>query len=154
MLVQEIMRTTVYTVRPDDTCEFAAQFMANKLIGSLIVVDDEDGVLGIVTETDMVRKLVAKGKDTNTLVREIMTQDIVVIGPEFTIEEAADVMIQNKIKKLPVVENDKMVGIITTTDIAHNEEKLIDVLATTFLKKKAGYMEDVPQGKAEDLPTN
>lgn len=153
MLVKEMMKTTVYTIRPDDTCELAAAFMAGKDIGALIVTDQEDGVLGIITERDISRKLVAKGKPTNTYVKDVMVQDIVVVSPEFTIEEAADVMIQNHVKKLPVIENDKMVGIITATDLIRHEEKLVDVLATAFLKKNP-LSDEAVEEKPKELQTN
>jgi CBS domain-containing protein len=96
---------------------------------------------GIVTERDMIRKMIAKGKNPpKTLVKTIMTKDVIMVGPETDIEDASEVMITKKIKKLPVLDNDSLIGIVTAMDIVAAQPKLMKQISELFLmpgKKKS-----------------
>ena len=114
----------IMTEAPLDTIEqglsvqYAANIMRERNRGSLIVLDSNKPV-GIITERDIVRRLVADARDPQEVkVKDIMSTPLITIGPEATIEAAAKVMYENKIRRLPVVENDNLVGIVTTTDFA------------------------------------
>ena len=131
MLVKEIMSTCLKTVRPSDTVKDAASEMNDSMIGCLIVISGTGKIEGIVTERDILTDVVAEGKDScSVTVGEIMSKDIVVISPDASLEDAADVMTANKIKKLPVVQGGKLVGIVTATDLVAYEKNLIEKVAT------------------------
>ena len=115
--VSEIMSSPVVTVTSDTTIAEAASILADEHVGSLVV--GEDIVGGIVTETDIVRA-VGEGLDLSaTTVAEIMADPVVTIRPHEAVRSAGERMGHNGVKKLPVTEDGKPVGIVTTTDLAH-----------------------------------
>lgn len=115
--VSEIMSSPVITVTQDTTIAEAAGVLADEHVGSLIV--GEDIIEGIITETDIVRA-VGDGLDLSaTTVAEIMSDPVVTIRPHEAVRTAGERMGHNAVKKLPVTENGKPVGIVTTTDLAH-----------------------------------
>ena len=127
MLVKEVMNKNVKTVRPEDTVKYAAQVMNKDRIGSLVVVSGSGEISGILTERDILIDVVATGKGAESVkVSEIMTANVTTIGPNATLEEAADVMTENRIKKLPVVDNGSLIGIVTATDLIAYEKDLIE----------------------------
>ncbi len=131
MIIKEVMIKDVKTIRPSSTVKEAAVMMNENRFGSLMVVSGTGKIEGIVTERDILMDVVAEGKDSATVkVKDIMTKDLVIISPEKTLEEAADVMTEKKIKKLPVVENGKLIGIVTATDLISYEKDLIEKIAT------------------------
>ncbi|MBU5557762.1 MAG: CBS domain-containing protein [Candidatus Aenigmatarchaeota archaeon] len=130
MLVMEAMNRDVKTIRPDATVKEAARIMNQNRIGSLVVVSGSGEVVGIVTERDILVDIVAEGKDSsNVQVEEIMSKKIIVVDPHQSLEEAADIMVKNHIKKLPVVEAGRLVGIITASDLIKYERALIERIA-------------------------
>jgi CBS domain-containing protein len=131
MMVKEIMSTCLKTVRPSDNVKDAACAMNESMIGCLIVISGTGKIEGIVTERDILTDVVAEGKDScSVTVEEIMSKDIVVVSPDASLEDAADIMTANKIKKLPVVHGGKLVGIVTATDLVAYEKNLIEKVAT------------------------
>lgn len=118
MLVQEIMTKRIQSIKPDKTVLEACEKFKTNNVGSLVVKDNEL-IVGIITERDIILKIVLKNKKPkNTLVREILTPNLKTIHALSTVEEAAEIMKTNNIKKLPVTYNNNLVGIITETDIA------------------------------------
>jgi CBS domain-containing protein len=116
MFVKEIMKKNIVTITSDSSVLEAAKNMAKYNIGSLVVVNDT--LEGIITERDILNKLVARDKDAKAVkVREIMTKNVITISPDKDIEEACEVMARYKIKRLPVILGDEVVGIITSTDV-------------------------------------
>jgi CBS domain-containing protein len=112
------MTKVVSTIEGDKTVLEAAKLMRLKKNSGLVVIDGEKTV-GIVTERDMVRKVLAEDRDPNKLmVYQIMTTELVTISPEISIESAATIMTEGKVRRLPVMKNDKLIGIITASDIA------------------------------------
>lgn len=108
---------TAISVNPDASVFDALKIMAEKNIGSLMVMDG-DKYLGLVTERDYSRKVVLKGKQSeSTKVSEIMTDDLPNVMPEDTVEHCMELMTANNIRYLPVFENDKLVGIISMSDV-------------------------------------
>ena len=115
--VEEIMSSPVATVTSDTTITEAAQVLRENSIGSLVVGDDI--IEGIITETDVVGA-VSEGLDLDsTAVEEIMTDPVVTVRPHEAVHVAGERMGHNAVKKLPVTEDGKPVGIVTTTDLAH-----------------------------------
>ncbi len=141
MKVKDIMTTDVKTVTPKSTIQQAAKIMASCSIGCLIVVDSKR-LVGIITERDIMREVVAKNKTpSKTKVQEAMTGEVVVIEPDAEIEDAANAMTEKKIKRLPVVYNNSLIGIVSSVDIVAAEPRMMEQIAQLFLfrskKKKA-----------------
>ena len=136
MIVKDIMNTEIQKVDAKVTVKEAAKQMTSKKVGCLMVVDDSR-LAGIVTEDDIITKVVAEGKAPQTAtVGDIMVRKVIHISPEKTLEEAAQIMTENRIKKLPVVESKKLVGIVTATDIVAAEPKMMDHLGELLLFAK------------------
>jgi CBS domain-containing protein len=115
------MSKPVVTVSPSSNVVEAAGIMKNSKIGSLIVVDQQDKPLGIVTESDFIYKVVAENLSPETMIDHIMTQDIKTIKEGETIEKAAKVMAAHLIRRLPVVKDKKLVGIVTLKDVVKSK---------------------------------
>jgi len=128
MKVKDIMKRC-RTISEEMNVMEAAIIMNKHHIGSLVVLQ-EDGyetmLSGIVTERDILEKVTARNKTPSSiLVRDIMTKKVITIGPEDYIDDAVYLMIQHKIKKLPVINKDnELVGIITSTDIIANSSEV------------------------------
>jgi len=147
--VVEIMSTSPVTISADATVAEAASIMRDKEIGSLVVLEDSRPT-GIVTERDVVTKVAAANKSAkDTDVREIMTSPLVAVHPHQEVAEAAKVMAARKIRRLPVIKEGKLVGMITENDIIRVWPQLIEVtrewdragLESQFAKGVEGHCE-------------
>ncbi len=116
MLVKDVMVRDVKTIEKGSSVRDAAKMMTDFRVGSLIVTDDKKRMIGIVTESDVLR-VVAEGKSVDEKVDSVMTKKVFYVKPEDDIEDAVEIMVKNKIKKLPVITQGALVGIITATDI-------------------------------------
>jgi len=135
--VRDVMVREVITMDENSTVKEAVDNMNEFQIGSLIVLE-KGKAKGIVTERDFLRRVIAEAKDvTNTKVKEIMTTPLVVVEPSTDLEEAMKLMFQNKIKKLAVVDANKLVGIVTLTDIARFQPQMIRMLKQLASKQAA-----------------
>ena len=123
MKVNEIMNKAI-AIEHDIPAKQAANIMSNKNIGSLIVLR-KDKIAGIITERDILRNISNLGKR----ISRIMTKTVVTIDHDETIDNAALIMTRDSVKRLPVVEDGKLVGIITATDLVANS----DILNEDFL---------------------
>lgn len=116
--VKDVMVTEAVTVDSESNVKEAVERMNNYEIGCLIVMKKESFV-GILTERDVLKRVVAEARDPDeTLVRDVMSKSLTVVRPEASLEQATFLMLERKVKKLPVVKDEKLVGIITLTDIA------------------------------------
>lgn len=117
--VTEIMtEAPIDTIERGLTVEFAANVMKERARGSLVVVDSGKPV-GIITERDLVRRVIAENKSTTaTKVSDVMSEPLISVGPEATISAAAKVMYENSIRRLPVIEEGRLLGMLTATDLA------------------------------------
>jgi len=107
----------IYTISPDETVFNALKVMAEKNIGALIVTDGEQ-VQGIFSERDYARKVILKGKSSKDIkVSEIMTPKVLVVTPQNTVDECMALMTEKHVRHLPVIENDKLVGVVSIGDI-------------------------------------
>ncbi len=137
MLVKEVMNKDVETIRPNETIQRAAELMNKSRIGSLVVLIGGGVVKGIITERDIMNKVVAQNKKpSDVAVEEVMNTDLITISPEISLEDAADIMTENKIKKLPVIEEGKLVGIVTASDLIAYESELIEKVAALLTVSK------------------
>jgi CBS domain-containing protein len=124
MKIKEIMKD-VRTISPDETVKEAADLMNRHSIGSLVVVDSKKKLVGIVTERDILQKVTAQNKLAGkVLVEDIMSNKLITIDANELLDDAVYLMIKHKIKKLPVIENDELVGIVTATDIVANSSEV------------------------------
>jgi signal-transduction protein with cAMP-binding, CBS, and nucleotidyltransferase domain len=114
--VNQVMSKNVLTVDKSTSLQEAAQNMRRLNIGCVIVTEDTKPI-GIVTERDFVTIVAAEGRPLFTEISEVMSSPLITIDPEETIWEASEMMKENGIHKLPVKENEQIVGIVTTTDI-------------------------------------
>jgi CBS domain-containing protein len=118
MKIEKIMVKDVVTLRRDVSAYDAVRLMNENRIGCLVVLYN-DQVVGILTERDMLERVLEKCKDPKeTMVSEIMTRGVIVGRPDMELVEATRLMFEKKVKKLPVVEGNRLVGMVTLTDIA------------------------------------
>lgn len=114
--VNQVMSKNVITIDKSTSLQEAAQNMKKSNVGC-VIVNDGTKPLGIVTERDFVTKVAAEGRPLFTEISEVMSSPLITIGPEETIWEASEMMKEKSIHKLPVKENEEIIGIVTTTDI-------------------------------------
>ena len=114
--VNQIMNKDVLTAEKSTTLQEAAQNMSKSNVGCVIVTEDSNPI-GIITERDFVTKVAAEGRPLFSEISEVMSSPLITIDPEETVWEASELMKEKTIHKLPVKENGKIVGILTTTDI-------------------------------------
>lgn len=126
MTVGQLMTERLETISPSDTAQEAAKKMRDKKVSSLVVTDVEDKPIGIVTERDLVRQVCTKVINSNdVIVHHIMSSPLATIDANSSVEVAADIMIQNKVRHLLVVDENKVLGIITPSDFTgYLKEKL------------------------------
>jgi CBS domain-containing protein len=118
MIVRDIMSTNVAWVRSEDSIEKAAQLMKQHDVGS-IPVCKQDSVIGIVTDRDIALRSVASGQDTSQeQVSSIMSTDCTFGKPDMNVSDAARIMSEKQIRRLPIVENNCLVGIVALGDIS------------------------------------
>lgn len=126
--VKKMMIKKPLTAKTTDTVMDVAKKMAENRVGSAVI--EEDGKpIGIITETDLTKKIVALAKDPSKIkAEEIMSTPIVFVSPEDDYTVAVEKMKKHKIKRLPVIENGKVIGIVTSTDIARTVPDFIEIL--------------------------
>jgi len=129
-VVRDIMTKEIVTIEAGKTALDAARLMADKGISSVFVMKDEKPI-GIVTERDFLKKICAQELEVSKVkISDIMSSVLTTADPETPIEVAVQRMINHKIRRLPIMENGKIVGIITVTDLAKH-------LRTTLLLEGA-----------------
>jgi CBS domain-containing protein len=128
--VLDVMSNKVLTVRNDELVYKVAATLVKNDVGSIVVVDKKGSLSGIITKGDILREVLLKGLDPKkTLAKQVMSQKVIAIGPAETVEEASKRMIEKRVSKLPVVNDEgKLVGIITSTDIIRTEPGEINYL--------------------------
>lgn len=143
MKISEIMTKAAVTDSADDTLAEAAARMWNAQTGSLLVMDG-DNLLGIVTERDLLRAI-ANGIDPRSVpLKDVMRTDVITIGPQTTLKDAAKIMATKWIRHLPIVESGRVVGIISQRDLTgvlaealHEPEALHQLIeASTLVRER------------------
>lgn len=118
MKIKDIMTKTVASINAEDTVERAAQLMREYDIGSVPVCNGEE-VIGIITDRDITLRAAAEGANVNNeKVRSIMTSNPVLGTPEMEVHEASRIMSERQIRRLPIVENNHLVGVVSLGDLA------------------------------------
>lgn len=117
MKIRDIMTKDIATLRSDDSIERAARLMKQHDVGSIPVCTD-DKLIGIITDRDIAVRSVAPGQVNNQKVTDIMSTNLVVGNPDMDVHDAASIMSDRQIRRLPIVENNSLVGIVSLGDIS------------------------------------
>jgi len=123
----------IWSLTPDATVYEAIDQMAQKGVGALLVMEGER-LAGIVSERDYARKVILKGKASReTLVREIMSYPVVCASPDLTVDQAMSLMTEKRVRHLPVIVREKVVGVISIGDVVRGiiEDKEFDIQQLT-----------------------
>ncbi len=122
MKVKDCMCHNVECVGPDATVCDVAKLMQNKHVGCVPVCDASKNIVGLVTDRDLILRTLACDKDIKqTKVSEVMTTKVYNTTPEADIEEVSKIMCECQVRRVPVVENEQLIGIITLGDLANNQ---------------------------------
>ena len=134
MSVNRIMVKDPITINPEASVREAARMMRDKEIGSVIIVNGKKPI-GILTERDIVRRITAVGLNPEILtVEKVCSKPVVAVNQILQIDDAVDIMRDNKIRRLIVVDNDdEVVGIITSDDIGYNLRSMSETLAVKYI---------------------
>lgn len=109
----------VWSVSPDTTVYQAIEIMADKRIGALLVIDDSK-LVGILSERDYARKVILKGRSSkDTPVYEIMTSPVIFVHPGNSVDECMKIITEHRIRHLPVVDDEKVVGLVSIGDVVN-----------------------------------
>jgi CBS domain-containing protein len=122
MNIRDVMTPNPSCVSPEDSIQNAARIMRDMDTGAVPVVENGRPV-GIVTDRDIVVRGVAEDGQLNRPVRDIVTSSVVCASPDMSTREAADLMSEHQVRRLPVVENERLVGIVSIGDLAVKEGK-------------------------------
>jgi len=118
MKIHKLMVKDVITLQTDASAYDAVKLMNKNRIGCLVALDNSK-IVGILTERDLLERVLEKCKNPKeTRVSEIMTRQVIVGKPDMQLVEATRLMFENKVKKLPIVEGNRLAGLVTLTDIA------------------------------------
>jgi len=117
MKVKDLMSTSIICVRPETSISQVAKQMRQSDVGAVPVCDDRNQVLGIITDRDIVIRALS-ADDSPKTAQEIMTKDPVFASPNMNTHEAALLMAKNQVRRLPVVENNRLVGLLSIADMA------------------------------------
>lgn len=116
--IYDIISRNVIKASPFDTIKSICDTIKEKSVGAVVIINSDDEVVGIITERDIIKKVICDKKDSETLVaKDIMTTKVIIGTEDLSIVKAANIFMENKIKKLPIVKNGKLIGIITQTDL-------------------------------------
>ena len=155
VLVKEAMKANPVTVKPKTSVKEVAKIMKKKGIGNCIVANTKP--IGIITESDIIKKVVATDlKPSDILVEDIMGTPLIVIDPYVEIEEAMKTMSKCNIRRLPVIEKGKLIGIITQRDILRLSPMLMEISrewSGIVGRDEAHMKKQIFSGKCEDCST-
>jgi CBS domain-containing protein len=115
MIARDIMTSKVCTIRPEASAQEAAQLLSQKRISGLPVVNPDGKIIGIVTEADIISKVSHEG----LLVADIMSHEVIAVDEETSVSEIASLLTKRRIKRVPVVQKGKLVGIVSRADIVN-----------------------------------
>ncbi|HHY83009.1 MAG TPA: CBS domain-containing protein [Clostridiales bacterium] len=119
MLVKDIMTTNIAALAPDNTILDAAKAMQAHNIGCMPVCQPGGKIAGIITDRDIVvRNIANNGDPKTTLVKDVMTKNVITVDVNTDVNVAADIMAKNKVRRLPVVQNGSIVGMLALGDLA------------------------------------
>ncbi len=108
----------IWTISKDQSVRQALILMSEKNIGAIIIIDNNDFPIGIFSERDYARKVILKGRNSkDTLLDEVMTKELITVTRDYKIDQCMEIMTEKRIRHLPVLENKKIIGIISIGDV-------------------------------------
>lgn len=134
MLLKEIMQKRVVTISPDATIRDAAKKMKDYRIGYLLITNGES-IKGCITDRDLVLWLATGKEPDSTRIESIMQANIVTATPDTDVYDASKIMARKKIRRLPIVENSRLIGLVSVSDLASVIEEEVD----NFLHVEEAY---------------
>ena len=152
MLVEEIMTRNVVKIDYNKSVYDACKIYKDKKVGCLVVID-KDMIVGIVTERDMIERVILENRNPqDTSIMDIMSPNIRTVHALAPLEKAAKIMKENNIKKLPVILNNEIVGIITETDLTKTIDAFSDAVEelSSFFSESKNSIEKI-MGEWEDI---
>lgn len=139
--VQEIMSTRPISVLLTATIQDVAKVMKKYRVSSVIVVDNNKGLVGLVTVNDIVRKVVANGLSLDDSITSIMTKEVITVDATRDVTEVMRLFSQDSIRQAPVVDGKQLVGYITLKDILRYEPALLDIAVQGLRQKEESRQE-------------
>jgi len=131
--LKKIMIEKVKTAKLDDTVQNIAMLMNRYQIGCVVIVDDHNKPLGIITERDMIKRVICKAIPVGSArIIDVMSMPLVTASPDMRAGDAAKIMIEHNVKKMPVVEEGRLVGLVSLTDLVRTEG-VVETLNGYFL---------------------
>ena len=125
MKVREIMSKQVVRIHPDEPVEVAARLLTHYNVGAVPVCGNDGRLRGIVTDRDLVTRCVAAGRHAGTTrVGDVMTGRVICAGPEMDVADAAQLMGRQQVRRLPVVENGRICGMVSLGDLARRGQSM------------------------------
>ena len=129
MKIRDIMTNSVIRIHPEECVAVAARQLAQHNIGAMPVCGNDGKVLGVVTDRDLVTRCLASGRSPEkTRVREVMTGAVVSASPDMSAAMAASIMGHKQVRRLPVIEEGKLCGMVSLSDLANREETSYDAV--------------------------
>lgn len=123
MKIRDVMTDSVIRINPEESVSVAARTLAHYNIGALPVCGGDGRVCGLVTDRDIVTRCLASGRNpANTTVRDVMTRSVVTLAPDAEVTDAAEIMGRQQIRRLPVLENGRLCGMVSLGDLAVRHE--------------------------------
>ncbi len=127
MKLRELMTSPVVRIHPDESVAVAARTLTRCNIGALPVCGNDGRMCGLITDRDIVTRCLASGRSPSaTTVREVMTAGVITARPDMDAAVAASLMGREQIRRLPVVENERLCGMVSLGDLARREESSLD----------------------------
>jgi len=151
LLVKDLMSKKVNTIEENKTVFHAAKQMAKERRGYVVVLK-KGKPIGILTDSDILEKVISKGKDPKKVkVKDVMTTPLITISPDEELVEASRIMRKNLIKRIPVVKNGKLVGVITDNDIAKTSPEFINIIEERLKAKEEGFEPKRTEGRISGI---
>jgi len=143
--VKDIMTKKVISINKNETFLEAAILMKTHDIGFLPIMEDER-VIGVITDRDMVIRGIANKEDYSSVISKHMTQEIISVKSNTSIDEASNLMAYKQIKRLLIMDGNKLIGVVSLADITnHNNKKALNALIGINKKHKENYSQDNPE---------
>ena len=135
MRVEKIMNTPVFTCAPESSLEAVARQMEKDDCGVLPVVDEKGKLVGIITDRDLVLRVLAEGRDPSTTrIEAVMTREVVCCDPENRVADAVVAMTERKVRRIPVVASDgRLVGVVTLGKLAETDHEAAGTILREML---------------------
>ena len=156
VIVKEAMKINLAIVNPDISVLDAAKLMKKRGLGNVLVVEKKQPV-GILTESDILRKVVAEGENPKDVIaKNVMSTPVIIIDPYCSLEDAMKTMSKCNVRRLPVIENNELIGIITQKDITMISPILHEISREWHdikVRDETHYKKQVFSGKCEDCGT-